>query len=402
MAVAQGVENVPWLFTGTLVATLLLHPVFAAAVSRWTRRRFVTITYRFFMASLVAFFLLVRATPPEVAVWVTRAFFVWVAVFGLFVVSVFWSFMTDIFGEGQGRRLFGVVAVGGTLGGIAGSSVTAFLATELSPAVLLLVPVVLLECAVLCVKAIDVRVKDDGGRTRGSPSPRGSPGAGRGPVIGGSWMDGIRRVLSSPYLLGICAFMLLYTIGSTFLYFIQLEFVAATFADNDQQTAVFARMDLAVNVLVLFIELFFTGRIMKKLGVGLTLALLPLLCVFGFLALSAVPVFAVFVVFQVLRRTGEYAVSRPTREVLYTVLSRSDKYKAKNFNDTFVYRSGDQIGAWSYAAFAAMGLGTSALALLMVPLSALWLVVGLWLGKEQKALAKRSRSERPDSGHRLA
>jgi len=260
---------------------------------------------------------------------------------------------------------------------------------------------------VLCVKAIDARVKDersersDRGPTRGSQSPRTRPGTGGGAVIGGTWLDGIRRVLSSPYLLGICAFMLLYTIGSTFLYFIQLEFVAATFADNDQQTAVFARMDLAVNVLVLFIELFFTGRIMKRLGVGLTLALLPLLCVFGFLALSAVPVFAVFVVFQVLRRTGEYAVSRPTREVLYTVLSRSDKYKAKNFNDTFVYRSGDQIGAWSYAAFAAMGLGTSALALLMVPLSALWLVVGLWLGKEQKALAKRSRSERPDSGDRL-
>ena len=200
-------------------------------------------------------------------------------------------------------------------------------------------------------------------------------------VIGGSALDGFRRVAASPYLLGICAFMLLFTVGSTFLYNIQAEIMSRTFSDPAQRTSVFARIDLAVNTLTLFTQLFLTGRIMRWLGVGFTLAILPLLSVAGFLALGAVPVFAVFVVFQVLRRAGNFAVAVPTREVLYTVLPRRDKYKAKNFNDTFVYRAGDQLGAWSFAGLGALGLGTATLAWTMAPLAGVWLLVALWLGK---------------------
>jgi len=387
MGVAGGVENIPWLFTATLAAMLVAHPIFASIVSRWPRKRFVSITYRFFILNLLVYYFVLSgvAEGSTAAVWVGRTFFVWISVFNLFVVSVFWSFMTDIYRERQSRRLFGLIGVGGTLGGIVGSSITAFLVGELSPAALLWFSIVLLECAVACVRGLDRRV----GRMRsGSAEP--AHASEPDPVIGGSALDGIRRVVASPYLLGICAFMLLFTVGSTFLYNIQAEIMSRTFSDPAERTSVFARIDLAVNVLTLFTQLFLTGRIMRWLGVGVTLSLLPLLSVAGFLALGAAPVFAVFVVFQVLRRAGNFAVAVPTREVLYTVLPRRDKYKAKNFNDTFVYRAGDQVGAWSFAGLGALGLGTAALSWLMVPVAGLWLVVALWLGRRQRVLAART------------
>lgn len=421
MGVAGGVENLPWLFTATLAAMLLVHPVFASIVSRWPRERFVSVTYRFFILNLFVYYLLLAGLSDGAAtVWVGRSFFVWISVFNLFVVSVFWSFMTDIYRERQSRRLFGLIGVGGTLGGIVGSSITAFLVGELSPATLLWFSILLLECAVRCVKGLDRRVgrlraaradgtdgagaasaagthaSADPGETRADSAASrlredgGKPGAAAptpDPVIGGSALEGIQRVLKSPYLLGICAFMLLFTVGSTFLYNIQAEIMSRTFSDPAQRTSVFARIDLAVNTLTLFTQLFLTGRIMKRLGVGFTLALLPLLSMAGFLALGAAPVFGVFVVFQVLRRAGNFAVAVPTREVLYTVLPRRDKYKAKNFNDTFVYRAGDQTGAWSFAGLGALGLGTAALAWTMVPVAGVWLVVALWLGKRQRVLA---------------
>ena len=418
---AGGVENLPWLFTATLAATLVVHPIFAAIVSRWPRRRFVSVTYRFFILNLFVYYLLLTGlSDSPAAVWVGRSFFVWISVFNLFVVSVFWSFMTDIYRERQSRRLFGLIGVGGTLGGIVGSSITAFMVGELAPATLLWFSILLLECAVQCVRGLDRRVgrlraaraggagdtsaaevhaaagpgetRADGGA--GGLQEEGDDGGDPGPapdtpdpVIGGSALEGIQRVLRSPYLLGICAFMLLFTVGSTFLYNIQAEIMARTFSDPAERTSVFARIDLAVNTLTLLTQLFLTGRIMKWLGVGFTLALLPLLSMAGFLALGAVPVFAVFVVFQVLRRAGNFAVAVPTREVLYTVLPRRDKYKAKNFNDTFVYRAGDQTGAWSFAGLSALGLGTAALAWTMVPVAGVWLVVALWLGRRQRVLA---------------
>lgn len=383
MAVAGGVENIPWLFTGTLAGTLLVHPLFTAIVSRQTRRRFVSTAYRFAMANLAVFFVLLRTLPDEAVVWVGRAFFIWVAVFNLFVVSIFWSFMTDIFREGQSRRLFGLVSAGGGLGAIAGSAITGFLVTSLGPINLLWFSIALIECAVWCVKRLD-------GLSAALPDADAESTPTAALIIGGSAWDGIKRVAGSPYLLGISAFMLLFTIGSTFLYQIQASIVATNFVGPAERTAVFARLDLAVNILSLLAQVFLTGRLLKWLGVGITLALLPLISMVGFASLGTWPVLAVFVVFQVVRRAGDYAVARPTREVLYTVLSRSEKYKAKNFNDTFVYRTGDQIGAWSFAGLSTLGMGTSAMALAMVPVSAVWLLVALWLGRQRRTLAGQS------------
>ncbi|MBC7897189.1 MAG: MFS transporter [Cytophagaceae bacterium] len=378
MGVAGGVRNIPWLFTGTLVAMLAVHPPFAALVARLPRRRFISYANRFFIANLGVFFVVLHMLGPAQTVWAGRVFFVWTAVFNLFVVSVFWSTMTDVFTSAQGKRLFGFIGFGGTLGGIVGSLVTASLAEVIGPVNLLLVSMVLLELSTQAVLAL--------GRLMGAAADRRS--GDHDAVIGGGTLAGVSHVLASPYLLGICAYMILFTIGSTTLYLQQAEIADKSFTDAGARTAFFAQIDLAVNILTLATQVFLTGRIVKLLGVAVTLTLLPALSVIGFAALGAVPTIAVFVVFQVLRRAGEFAVARPAREVLYTVLSREDKYKAKNFIDTFVYRLGDQIGAWSTAGFAALGMTAGAEALVAAPLSLVWLGVGLWLGRQQEAMSR--------------
>ena len=377
---AGGVDKLAWLFTATLVAMLLVHPLYTALVARLPRRRFVPLIYRFFILNLVVFFLLFRFTDPAHSVWIGRVFFIWTSVFNLFVVSVFWSLMADLFRPSQGQRLFGLVAVGGTLGSILGASITSGLSHLLSAASLLLVSAVLLEVAAQSARALDregatlTAAADDGA---GSPPEK---------VIGGGVLEGIWHVARSPYLLGIAVLMLFFTITSTFLYFQQADIVGSALKDRQARTRVFANIDLAVNVLTLVTQIFVTGRVLRWLGVGVALAFLPVLTLIGSTILAAAPVLAVLVVFQVLRRAGNFAIQRPAREVLYTVLPRTEKYKAKNFNDTFVYRLGDQVGAWSYTAIGWVGLGLSGLALTMVPLSAAWLVLALSLGARHRRL----------------
>ncbi len=384
VGVAGGVRNLPWLFTGTLTAMLLVHPPFAALVARFPRKTFVPLANRFFALNLLAFYVLFRILPAENSIWAGRVFFVWTSVFNLFVISVFWSFMTDVFSTPQGKRLFGFIGFGGTLGGITGSTVTASLAPVLGPVNLLLISMLLLELSVMAVRRLSTTTRE---WNRGDKVVTDSEA-----VIGGSTFAGIRQALSNPYLLGISAYMLLFTIGSTVLYFQQAAIADRAFTEAGSRTAFFARIDLAVNILTLATQMFLTGRIVKVLGIALTLTLLPALSLTGFLALGLWPTVAVFVAFQVLRRAGEFAVARPAREVLYTVMSREDKYKAKNFIDTFVYRTGDQIGAWTTAGLLATGLTASAISFLAAPLALVWLLVGWWLGRVQET--KASSSER--------
>ncbi len=376
MGAAGGVENIPWLFTGTLAGILLAQPLFAALVARVPRRRFIPATYRFFMLNLLLFFVALRFLPETQHVWIGRVFFIWLSIFNLFVVSVFWAFMADLYRREQGKRLFGFIGLGGTIGAITGAGLTAFFVERVGSLNMLLVSIVFIEAGVWCVHAL--------GRYARSSAREPEPGAesqdGERTIGGTSWA-GITHVLRSPYLLGICLYMLLYTIGSTVLYIAQADIINRHFTDTDERTAFFASIDLAVNVLTLFTQAFLTGRIMKWLGVALTLSLVPALSVVGFFALGTLPTLAVFVVFQVMRRGGNYALARPSREVLFTVVPREEKYKAKSFIDTFVYRIGDQVGAWSYAGLLALGLGLSAISFIAMPVSAVWLLVSLWLGR---------------------
>ncbi len=404
MGVAGGVRNLPWLFTGTLVAVLLVHPLYAALVSRLPRRRFIPYAYRFFAANLLIFFVAMKLLPESMNLWVGRAFYVWVSVFNLFVVSVFWSFMADIFRNEQGKRLFAVIGVGGTIGAMTGSGITALLAEQLGTAQLLLISVVLLEAAVLCALRLssishdaDLRVCHKCGADISSLAANAvCPGCGWAEAkaatdeapVGGGALSGVTLVLRSPYLLGICLYMFLFTTLATYLYFQQAEIIAGAFENRAERTAVFGWIDFAVNSLTLLLQLFVTGRLMKVLGVGVTLGVLPVVCVIGFAGLGLYPTLAVLVVFQVFRRAANYAVSRPSREVLYTIVPRDQKYQAKNFIDTFVYRGSDQVGAWSYHALGVFGLGMTAISFLAVPLAGLWIGVGWWLGRQQAELAK--------------
>ena len=211
-------------------------------------------------------------------------------------------------------------------------------------------------------------------------------------VIGGGVLDGVRDVLRSPYLLGIALLMLLFTVTSTYLYFMQLDVVSGASEDSRVRTQLLANIDLIVNIITLITQLFLTGRILRWLGVGLSLAFLPLLSLIGFGLVGVAPALAVVLVFQIVRRAGNFAIQRPSREVLYTVLPRTEKYKAKNFNDTFVYRVGDQVGAWSYTLMGSLGLGVSGLALSMVPVSAVWLLLALWLGAKYRAYNSRQET----------
>jgi AAA family ATP:ADP antiporter len=383
MGVAGGVENLQWLFTGTLVGMILVNPPFAALVAKLPRVRFITVAYRFFMVNLMIFIWLLHVATAEQHIWVGRLFFIWASVFNLFVVSVFWALMVDVFDSEQGKRLFGFIAAGATLGGIAGSSITASLAKDVPAAYLLLGSVVLLEAAVFSVRRLS-HLSDALHRRPAAQSGEA--------LIGGNALSGLTHAFKSPYLINVGVYILLFAITSTFLYFQQAEIARQSFADRGARTAFFARVDLWVNVLTLGAQLFLTGRILRAIGVGLTLAMLPALSVLGFGTLAMSPTIAVLVIYQVLRRAGNFAFARPSREVLFTVVPREDKYKAKSFIDTVIYRTGDQVGAWSYAALGFVGLAMTGISIVAVPISIAWLLNGLWLGQKQEGMAAAESS----------
>ncbi|MGD8631274.1 MAG: MFS transporter, partial [Gammaproteobacteria bacterium] len=244
MGIAGGVDNLQWLFTGTFLAMLAVVPLFGWVSSRFERRRFLPAVYGFFIANLLLFFVLFQSAVTHA--WVARAFFIWTSVFNLFVVSVFWSFMTDIFSNAQARRLFGCIAAGGTAGAICGPLLTTLLALPLGPANLLPVSAGLLGIAVFCIHRLGAWQAAAG---QGNPAATQNAAA-----IGGQVLAGVQLALRSPYLLGICLLMLLFTTLATFLYFQQAQIVRDSFSDPAQRTAVFAAMDLAVNILTLLFQ----------------------------------------------------------------------------------------------------------------------------------------------------
>ena len=386
VAAASGVQQLPWLFAGTLTATLAFNPMFSALVVRFPARKFVPISYQFFIANLLIFFALMRFVSPgensATDIWVGRAFFVWTSVLSFFGTSIFWCFMADVFRSEQAKRLFGFIGVGGTLGSIVGSSVTALLAPRIGAVNLLLVSAALLELGAIAVMRFPVvpwRVT--------SARASNVSDATASEVIGGSVWGGVTSVLASPYLLGTALFLVLYSFGSTVLYFEQSDIVGRFYANRAARTTVLAQLELAAQVLTVVTQVFFTGRIIRWIGLAATLAFLPLLSVIGFGTLGLVPAFSTLAAFTVLRRASNFSLTNPAMEVLFTVVPREDKYKAKSFIETFVYRGGDQIAAWTYAGLTALGLGLAGIAFAAVPVSAAWLMLGVWLGRKQVKLA---------------
>ena len=388
MGIAGGVENLQWLFSGTFVAMLAMVPVFGWLTARYSRAVFLPVVYGFFITNLLLFYILFKS--DLTVAWVARAFFIWVSVFNLFVVSVFWSFMADIFSNRQARRLFGFIAAGGTVGALVGPALTAILVEPLGAENLLLISAALLGWAMFCVRQLIAWRKAHEDTDPVAVQSADLP-------LGGSMLAGIQLVVRSPYLLGIGLLMLLFTTLATFLYFQQAEIIRDAFADSNQRTAVFASIDFAVNLLTVLIQVFLTARLVSWLGLSWTLALVPLLLTLGFIALAVSPVLSVLVLVQIVRRAGNYAIMRPTREMLYVVLGREEKYKAKNFIDTTVYRGGDAISAWIYAGLRGLGMGLSGIAWLAVPLAGLWALLAYRLGREQTEMAQKPQSDKQES-----
>jgi ATP:ADP antiporter, AAA family len=376
LGVAGGVEHLSWLFTGTLLAMLVASPLFALAVRNLPRKTFIALAYRFFAINLAIFAILLRFVTPEWQVWVGRAFFIWVSVFNLFVVSVFWSFMVDIFDSQQGKRLFGLLAAGATIGGILGSSITSTLATHLDRIWLMLIAMIFLEFAVFASRRLSSLAPSIQARCAHENPDQ---------PLGGSVFSGLIHTLRSPYLAGLAMFILLYSLTSTFLYFQQASIAQASFTDSKTRIAFFANIDLIVNGITLIFQLFITARIIAVVGIVVTLSILPLVSLIGFAALAVSPNVAVIVIAQVARRVANFALARPAREILFTSNARQDRYKAKNFIDTVVYRGGDQIASWSYTGLTGLGLTLTQIPFIAIPLSMLWFGLSIWLGRVHEA-----------------
>lgn len=385
MAVQSGMGKLPWLFTATFVVMLLAVPVFGMLSARLPRARLLPAVYLAFIAMLLGFYS-VLAAQIEIT-WIASAFFVWLSVFNLFVVSVFWSFMVDLYSEDQGKRLFGLIAAGGTAGALLGPTLTATLVGSVGTHNLLLVSAAFLSVAVLCIARLGAWARRRRTRT--------AIGAVEAALGGGIWA-GITTVLRSTYLLAVCFYLLSYTVLSTLLYFEMLRLVGETYTDSTRRTQLFATLDLAVNLLTLVVQLLITGKAFTRLGVTFCLALMPAVSLAGFLVLGTLPTLAVLIVFGVARRAGEFALSKPAREILFTVLTREEKYKAKNVIDTVVYRGGDVIAGWTNTLLRSIGLGLSAVAFAAAPLAAAWLAVAIWLGRREAVLRQAAGAKPVD------
>jgi AAA family ATP:ADP antiporter len=379
MGVAGGVRNLQWLFTATFLTMLAAVPLYGALVARLPRKRFIPAVYHFFAANLAIFWLLLTLDVERAVV--ARVFFVWISVFVLFAVSVFWSFMADLYTPEQGKRLFAFIAAGGTAGSLAGPALTIGLAGLLGPANLLIVAAAFLEIAVLCVRRLETAAPGPG---TADSRPAGADGLGGGPLAG------IALVLRSPYLAAILLWVSLLSVAATFLYIQQANIVAAASDDPAVRTRIFAAIDLAVGLLTLGLQFFATGRLIARFGVGAALALLPVVFAAGFSVLAAAPVLAVVVAFQALQRTANFAISNPARESLFTVVAREEKYKAKNVIDIVAVRGADAAGGWLFAALRSLGLELRATALAAIAIAAAGLALALWLGKASERRARGS------------
>lgn len=374
MGIAGGVRNLPWLFSATFLVLLIAQPLYGALVARLPRARFIPFVYHFFVANLALFWLLL--TLHAGTAWVARVFFVWVSVFNLFAVVVFWSFMADLFSSEQGKRLFGFIGAGGTAGALLGPVVTIGLSLPLGPVNLLLVAAAFLEFAVLCAWRLEKAT---------APATRAPAAA--APRIGGGAFAGLAEVARSRYLLGIAAWVSLLSFGGTFLYFQQAHIVSTTLHGAAQQTRLFAGIDLAVGLLTLATQTFVTGRFLKRFGVAAGAAALPAVYVIAFAVLALAPGLAAVVVFQALQRTMNFAIANPARQVFYTVVSREEKYKAKNLVDVVVFRGSDALYGWLFDSLQALGLKLAAIAACALPAALGWLALSAALGRAQERRA---------------
>jgi len=386
MGIAGGVDNLQWLFTGTFIATLIAMPIFGWLASIASRRRILPWAYGFFVLNLFGFAVALAIRSEDI--WTARAFYIWLSVFNLIAISLAWSVLADIFVTAEAKRLFAMIAGGASLGGLTGPILGTLLVEPIGHSGLLALAAIFLAgsaiAAILLYRWRDRHpVDDEAALVNDSRKP-----------LGGNPFAGATEVFKSGYLAGIALFVVFLASVSTFLYFEQARLVAENFPDPTRQTQVFGLIDTVVQTLSIFTQVFLTGHIARKLGIGVLLVAVPVLIAGGFLWLALSPVFGVLVVVMIARRAGEYALVRPGREMLYTVVSPEEKYKAKNFIDTVVYRGGDAVSGWVKRGLDIVGDPSFAM-FIGALVALLWAGIGLGLSRAEKR--REAAGERKDA-----
>ena len=363
--------EVSWLWTLNFFISAGVVALYGFAISRVRFHLLVPIMYGFFAASFVIFYFL--GSYQDERTLVDKAFYVWVSVFSLFHISVFWSFMSELFSKEQAGRLFGIIAAGASVGGLLGPSIPAFFSNSLGIDTLMLIASLMLLMTIPLIFYLQsLKVEADGPQARFSVMPNSA--------IGGNPFAGFKMFFSNPYLLSIGLFIFLYTGISSFVYF-ELKNLLSELT-RSERTAIWAQMDLAVNVLSISTGLFVTGRLVNKLGMPATIALVPAVICVGLLALAISPLLGVVIALQIARRAGNYAVTRPAREMLFTRVDRETRFKAKPVIDIVAYRGGDMLMAWLFTGLTqGLGLGLAAVAAVGAGIAALWSLTAIMLGR---------------------
>jgi ATP:ADP antiporter, AAA family len=373
MGVTSGVEKLPYLFTAGFVVMLLLQPVYGWLTARYPRTVFLPWVYGFFAANLIGFYLWFHLSADHT--WIARCYYVWVGVFNLFIVAAFWSLMADVFTREQAGRLFGFIWAAASIGGLLGPAIVHELVSALGTINLLLVSAALLLASLACMTWVI--------RWQRSEVRRGRPGAApEDAALGGGAFAAFVQTVRSPYLLGIALFVLLMTWVSTFLYLQQQAFVAKVFSSADQRTSFFSAVDFWVQALSLFIQALLFARLFSWAGLRALLAFVPAAMTCAYALYALVPTFMVVVVVYALRRVLDYGITRPCRDTLFTLVSREEKYKAKSFIDTFVYRGGDATSSGLYGLLTqSLHAGNAAIGWLGAATSLVWTLLALSLGQ---------------------
>jgi ATP:ADP antiporter, AAA family len=368
-----------WLWTGAF--SILLIPIYGAVVGRFRRSTFLPWTYGVVAASLVGVGLLFD--PAEFNPLLGKTFYVFISVVNLFLVSMFWSFLLELFDRGQTKRLFGVIAAGGSAGALAGPLMSDVTVQLIGESGLLFVSATLFVVAIVCQRVL-LRIWSD--------RPVASSDAAEDKPIGGSWFAGAALIARSPYLIGIALFIVGISAVSTLLYFEQLRIVSETFADTTERTRVFARIDWIVQSLTVITQIFLTGRIAKYFGVTALLTIVPVVMIVGFLTLASYTSFMLFASVFIMRRAGEYAFVRPGREMLWSPLDKETKYKAKNTLDVPVYRIADYIGGQATVGLEKVGVAAAGMMIVGAFIAAVWGAIGWWLGRRFEGGAPQSET----------
>jgi len=384
MAVGSGPDTIPYLFIGTFIAMLVATPVFGWVASRFPRRVFLPWVYLFFISNILIFWIVFsRAVNNEQEyIWLGRTFFVWLSVFNLFVVSVFWSFMADIYTREQGRRLFGVITAGGSIGALIGGAATSALVIPIGFQNLLPISATLLLIAILCISRLRNWVVREHEEEITETVESGQP-------LGGNPLAGITHLLSSKYFAGIAVSSVIASLLGTALYMFAAELIETEIPNANEQTRFFSNMNVATSALSLVGQMFLVKHVVGRFGIGVTLSLLPVVSVVGFALLALDPVLGVVAFLTVARRALGFGFTKPTTDMLYSVVTPEEKYKTKNFIDTAVYRGGDVIGTWSVKFMSALGI--AGISIVMLPFAVLWAIVALWLGNDYRRQARNLR-----------